>query len=228
MRRHHDMGGLPAGACVRDAHDHAPWEKRVDALMMLLSSRERRLLTVDELRRNIEDLGAHAYDALGYYERWMHAIAQTLLQRGVLTIEEIASALAGGADPRFAPGAASGAAPQGRVARPAAEEAREPRSGKAPGTVMPRFGVGDRVRVRAYDPPGHVRTPWYCRGQVGCIERICGAFANPEELAYGRDGLPARPLYRVRFDCRELWTDYRGSADDVVEIEIYEHWLEPA
>jgi nitrile hydratase len=92
----------------------------------------------------------------------------------------------------------------------------------------PKFAVGDRVRVRRADPPGHVRTPWYCRGHVGTIERLCGAFANPEELAYNHPGLPAKPLYRVRFRSAELWPDYRGGASDVVEIEIFQHWLEPA
>jgi nitrile hydratase len=92
----------------------------------------------------------------------------------------------------------------------------------------PLFVVGDRVRVRRADPPGHVRTPWYCRGHVGTIERICGAFANPEELAYNRPGLPAQPLYRVRFRSADLWPDYRGNVADVVEIEIFQHWLEGA
>ncbi len=94
--------------------------------------------------------------------------------------------------------------------------------------VAPRFRVGDRVRVKAYHPPGHVRTPWYCRGHVGVVERLCGAFANPEELAYNRPGLPAQPRYRVRFLSRELWPDYREDPDDVVEIEIYQHWLDQA
>jgi nitrile hydratase subunit beta len=92
----------------------------------------------------------------------------------------------------------------------------------------PRFAVGERVRVRRADPPGHVRTPWYCRGHVGTVERLCGAFANPEELAYNRPGLPAQPLYRVRFRSAELWPDYRGGAGDAVEIEILQHWLEKA
>jgi hypothetical protein len=26
---------------------------------------------------------------MGYYERWMHAICQTLLQRGVISIDEL-------------------------------------------------------------------------------------------------------------------------------------------
>lgn len=84
------------------------------------------------------------------------------------------------------------------------------------------------MRVRFAFPPGHVRTPFYARGRCGVVERVCGSFANPEELAYGRTGLPARPLYRVRFAQRELWPDYPGPACDTVDIEIYEHWLEPA
>ena len=91
-----------------------------------------------------------------------------------------------------------------------------------------RFRPGDRVRVRAAYPPGHVRTPYYCRGHVGVIERLCGAFANPEELAYNRPGVPAQPLYRVRFKSTELWPDYREDSRDVVEIELYQHWLEDA
>lgn len=90
------------------------------------------------------------------------------------------------------------------------------------------FRPGDAVRVRFADPPGHVRTPWYCRGKTGVVERLCGAFANPEELAYNRAGLPAQPLYRVRFASRDLWPGYAEHASDVVEIEIYQHWLEPA
>jgi len=98
----------------------------------------------------------------------------------------------------------------------------------AEAAVATRFATGQRVRVRAAYPPGHVRTPWYCRGQTGVVERICGAFPNPEELAYNRPGLPPVPLYRVRFLSRELWPDYRENPEDVVEIEIFEHWLEAA
>ena len=94
--------------------------------------------------------------------------------------------------------------------------------------MSPRFAVGAEVHVRRGNPPGHIRTPWYIRGQVGVIERLCGAFPNPEELAYNRPGLPAQPLYRVRFIQAEVWPDYAGGPADTVDIEIYQHWLEPA
>jgi hypothetical protein len=92
MRRPHDLGGLPGGPVAPSEHDYALWEKRVDALLMLLN--EKGLVRVDELRRNIEGLGEGAYERYGYYERWIEAIAATLLQRGVLTADEIGRRLA--------------------------------------------------------------------------------------------------------------------------------------
>ena len=91
-----------------------------------------------------------------------------------------------------------------------------------------RFKPGDRVKVLKAYPPGHIRTPHYIRGHTGEVERVCGVFPNPEELAQMRDGLPAQPLYRVRFKQKEVWPDYRGPESDVVEIEIFQHWLEKA
>ena len=91
-----------------------------------------------------------------------------------------------------------------------------------------KFAPGDRVRVRGRFPPGHVRTPWYCRGRIGEIERICGRFRNPEQLAYGNRDAAHEFLYRVGFASRSLWPDYDGNAADRVEIELYEPWLEPA
>ena len=99
------------------------------------------------------------------------------------------------------------------------------------GAPAPRFSMGKRVRVKAGAPPGHVRTPWYVRGKSGVVERICGHFADPQELAYGRAGTPKQPLYRVRFALSDLWGEVDGSAafsrEDTIDVEIFESWLEP-
>lgn len=94
----------------------------------------------------------------------------------------------------------------------------------------PRFGPGDAVTVSARFPTGrrHLRTPFYIRGKTGEVERVCGAYGNPEELAFGHYGGARIPLYRVRFDQAHVWDDYAGNPDDTIDIEIYEHWLEPA
>jgi nitrile hydratase subunit beta len=91
-----------------------------------------------------------------------------------------------------------------------------------------RFAPGARVHVRHIHPPGHVRTPHYLRGRAGVVEAIAGHYANPEELAYGRAGLPRAALYRVRFAQTTLWPDYAGAAGDTLVADLCEHWLEPA
>jgi Nitrile hydratase beta subunit len=88
-RKPHDMGGSSSGPVNRAEKDHPLWEKRVDAMMMLLRHPGRALLTTDELRKNIEALGPEAYSKMSYYERWISAIASTLLERGVITSEEL-------------------------------------------------------------------------------------------------------------------------------------------
>ena len=91
-RRHHDMGGLEAGLVDREEHDKAPWEKRVDALVVLLG--QRKILGVDELRRGIEELGADAYDRYGYYERWMASVTNILLEKKIIEVSELGARMA--------------------------------------------------------------------------------------------------------------------------------------
>lgn len=80
------MGGLPAGRVERTEHDYAEWERRVDAMCVLLLEHN---ITVDERRRHIEQLPPEAYDRMTYYERWIVSLTQALIQRGVITSDEI-------------------------------------------------------------------------------------------------------------------------------------------
>jgi hypothetical protein len=93
--------------------------------------------------------------------------------------------------------------------------------------AAPRYRVGDRVRVRAGAPPGHFRTPHYVQGKLGRVTALCGTFRNPESLAYGGNGLPAQPLYRVEFAQTALWGRYPGPGHDKLLVDLYQHWLEP-
>ena len=93
--------------------------------------------------------------------------------------------------------------------------------------LKPRFAPGDRVRVDTREHQGHHRTPVYVKGRSGVIARVWGAYPNPEELAYGKPGLPRIPLYDVVFNQHDLWQGYAGSRGDTLHIDIYDHWLEP-
>ena len=89
------MGGQPAGKVKRSEHAYDDWELRVDAMMMLLTGVTgiKKRMTVDELRKNIEALAPADYDRMGYYDRWVVSLTQTMIQRGVITTDELAKKL---------------------------------------------------------------------------------------------------------------------------------------
>ena len=94
--------------------------------------------------------------------------------------------------------------------------------------VEARFKPGERVRVRADAPQSHHRTPWFIKGKAGRVETLYGAFRNPETLAYGGNGMPRQPLYRVEFDQTDIWQDYVGHSQDKICVDVYQNWLETA
>ena len=87
MRGSHDLGGLPAGPVDTAPHDPTFWEKQIDAMNMLLA--QKGLRRTDENRRYVEMLGEDAYNTLTYYERWTAALARQLIDKGVLTQDEV-------------------------------------------------------------------------------------------------------------------------------------------
>jgi hypothetical protein len=94
MRRHHDMGGLDAGPVETEELAHHPWEKQTTAILRLLCQRDPPLMTIDEMRRNIEDLGPGTYDELSYYGRWINAISRVMLEKGVVSVDELGAKMA--------------------------------------------------------------------------------------------------------------------------------------
>ena len=89
MRHVHDRGGWPdAGPVERAEHDYAMWEKRTDAMLRILT-RDRHIIRVDELRRAIENIPPQDYETMSYYERWITAIETLIIEKGLLTRDEI-------------------------------------------------------------------------------------------------------------------------------------------
>ncbi|EBA03726.1 MAG: nitrile hydratase subunit beta [Paracoccaceae bacterium] len=91
-KRWHDMGGQDAGQVPREGHDFALWEKRVDALMVLCSSKG--YFTVDGLRRVLEDMGEESFETMTYYERWISSINQNMVEAGAYSLEELGTKMA--------------------------------------------------------------------------------------------------------------------------------------
>lgn len=96
-RAMHDLGGVePEASQSIDRHEHAltQFDKSVDALMNLLCHPDRRVMRVDELRRTIESLPPEQYTGLSYYELWIQAIHNLMVEKGVFTAADVARKLA--------------------------------------------------------------------------------------------------------------------------------------
>ena len=86
----HDRGGWPDDSPIdRSEHELLLWEQRTDALMRLLSSPDKRLIRVDELRRQIESLDPERYETYGYYQRWLTALENLAIEKGITTADEL-------------------------------------------------------------------------------------------------------------------------------------------
>ncbi len=88
----HDMGGQPAGPMDLTEHPRGDFERHADALANLLDGAGRRVIRVDELRRAIESLPD--YGSLAYYEKWTKALELLLVEKGVISEQELADKLA--------------------------------------------------------------------------------------------------------------------------------------
>ena len=83
----HDMGGSPGGPIDKSQHETEDWERLADAVTIVLDKKG--IKTTDEHRRAQEGLPPERYRSLGYYERWVAATEQLLVEKDILTREEI-------------------------------------------------------------------------------------------------------------------------------------------
>ena len=88
MPRAHDRGGWPDNEPINKIdHEWMDWQWQTQVLPGVLRSRG--LMLTDELRRGIESLQPEKYEHLSYHERWSTSIEHTLIEKGILTKEEV-------------------------------------------------------------------------------------------------------------------------------------------
>jgi nitrile hydratase subunit beta len=219
MNGGHDLGGMH-GLGPIDAEPetlepvfHHEWEKRVFALT--LASAALGQWSIDMGRHARERQHPADYLRHTYYENWLAGLEKMLVERGLVSAEELGS------------GRAAGAAPDALRARILRAAQVGPALGKSVEVAIeapPRFVAGDRVRAINRHPTGHTREPRYVRGRTGVIHEHYGAHVFPDLSAEGRR--EGRHLYSVRFEARELWGE--PARDGAVYVDLWEDYLEPA
>jgi nitrile hydratase subunit beta len=203
----HDMGGMDGFGPVQIEKNepafHADWEKRMYALAISMVGRD---YNIDEFRHAIERIPAPIYLASSYYERWLNAMMTLLVEKNLVTRDELTSR---GAAP-VAP-----IQPAGRFDGDSATVRRR----------RARFRAGDRIVARNINPTGHTRLPRYVRGKRGVIERDWGTYVFADSNAH-HGGKRAQHVYSVSFAARELWGKDAPS-NDSLRIDLWEDHLDP-
>ena len=219
----HDLGGTHGFPELGYEHDepvfHHAWERRCFALNFCADALGR--WNLDTWRHAVERMDPVEYLRTSYYEHWLHAMETLLIERGLLTREELEARLGGDSTPAApAPGQpAALAASEVEAAlfrgEPACRDIERPA----------RFRRGEAVRTANINPAGHTRLPRYARAKRGIVRADRGVHLFPDRRAAGEDEAAER-LYNVEFRASELWGD-EAPPRDTVRLDLWESYLEP-
>lgn len=227
----HDLGGTDGIGPIEQGEDesgvepyfHEEWERDVFAL--LPQTMGQGLYNIDEFRHAIERMDPAHYLDSPYYEHWLHAMEDRLVEHNVISEEELQSRLEeiklaedpeeyipDREDPEFTEEILD-------LIGTGVSAMREPEESA--------FSVGDSVRVKNYHPEGHTRCPDYVRRAKGVIDEVRGTFILPDAHAHG-EGESPEPVYSVRFESEELWGEETAEENQTLYIDLWESYLEEA
>ncbi|AUQ59173.1 nitrile hydratase subunit beta [Phaeobacter inhibens] len=234
MSRVHDMGGRFGDGSVKPEPQDAPvfaeeWHAR--ALAITLACGALGQWNIDTSRHARERLAPKDYTRFSYYEKWLAGLASLLVEKQVLSAEDLAGAAAAAGDGT----GAEGVAPHplaARALKAADVAAALAKGGPAdrPSAIVPSFAPGDAVRCRRPGgnrlvEGGHTRLPTYAVGATGKILRLHGSHVLPDSAAHGLGEAP-EPLYAVVFPADALWSHTEHPGDEVV-LDLWQSYLEP-
>lgn len=224
MTRAHDMGGRYGdGPVVPEpqgtAEFKADWHKGALALTLAAGALGR--WNIDFGRHARESLPPKDYARFSYYEKWLAALADMLVEAGIVTRRELATGQGNGpvGDLPVVTGAM-----MARLLPRGSPYTRD-------SAVAPVFQIGQPVRAqrpaanRLVDG-GHTRLPQYAAGARGRILMTHGAHVLPDSNAHGLGEAP-EPLYTVVFAARELWAAPEHPGDEVT-LDLWQCYLAPA
>ncbi len=219
----HDMGGMhgfgPIELEENEPVFHEPWEGRVRAMRSTLPE----VSSPYGGRFLIESIPPDLYLKSSYFERWLLAFEDALLRKGVVTAEELDektryyrenpdAEVPREVDPELSKSAVETL----YTIRPTIEH-----DGSG---IVPRFGVGNSVKVGNINISGHTRLPRYVRGKVGTVAKVYNAQGIQDHVPKSEQG--PQPVYSVRFDGRELWGD-EAESNHLLYMDMWESYLEP-
>ena len=225
MSRVHDMGGRFGDGPVKPEPQGIPklsedWQARALALTLACGTLGK--WNIDVSRHARESLAPVDYARFSYFEKWTAALADLLVETGVLTPENLTGKITSAPHPL-----------RDRILHPEAVADLLAKGSPYRREVAdtPSFIPGQAVRTRRPSTNrlvdgGHTRLPDYASGARGQILRQHGSHVLPDSNAHGLGEAPEH-LYAVAFAASELWAAPENPNDEVV-LDLWQSYLEPA
>tara|TARA_B100000029_G_C17215472_1_gene829718 strand:- start:26 stop:637 length:612 start_codon:yes stop_codon:yes gene_type:complete len=186
---------------------------------------------LDASRHSRECLPPKDYMNYSYYEKWLAALTNLMVEKNLVTIEELE---------KFAKLSEKKASEpplnENHEFDPRAWRAKDVESVIAAGgpsiretNIKPLFKVGDIIKTVSQNPNkdtpgGHTRIPAYAMGKTGTIHSYVGTHVFPDQNAHNYGENP-QPLYTVEFQSHELWTATCEDERDSVYLDLWEPYL---
>ena len=218
MKGGHDLGGqLEMGPINPEPESqeqvfHADWERRVFALTLATGMLGK--WNIDESRHARERQDPLTYIQNSYYENWLEGLEKLLLEKGLVSTEELVLA----ANISSQTTEALSVPTPNLAAKILASGARSTMETDSEAL----FCIGDRVLVKASETAGHTRAPKYTQGVIGTVAAQLGCHSFPDSNAQGfHEG---KHLYRVIFRGSDLWGS--DSVDAEVLVDLWEPYLD--
>ena len=215
----HDLGGMDNFGPIDIEQDepifHQDWER--DIFGLTISTLASGYFKIDEVRRKTEEMPPVDYLKASYYEKWVFTLESIMVEKDVLTWEEIK--------------AGKSLREEGVRLPPVPKEAIQhamtnPVPVRIDADIPAKFKVGDHIITKNMNPKNHTRLPRYTRGKRGVIEQHHGIFVLPDANAHGGVEKPEHN-YTVKFSAAELWGD-ENPPKDFVYIDLFDSYMEPA
>ncbi len=220
----HDMGGRKAGPICPDYGTEPvfkqDWHAR--ALAITIAAGGLGAWNLDASRHARESLPAQDYDSFSYYEKWLAALTNLLVEKQLITRQEIKNRSADKQAEELDQRAITAARMQNALIKggPTERPLNKQLAFKTGDKVTTLYG--DQINV---DGRTHTRLPAYASGKTGIIIACHRGHVFPDHHAHFLGESP-EPLYTVLFQAKILWPD-SPSPEDEVCLDLFEPYLQP-
>ncbi len=222
MNSAHDLGGRHGFGLVAPESEqsepvfHTDWERKALALTLATGFLGR--WNIDESRHARESQHPVDYLRQTYYENWLSGLEKLLVEKGLITEEELKT------------GQALSKTNEELLSRvlkaeKVTEAIEKGGSSNLEINTPPVFQVGDRVQAKNRHPLTHTREPGYVRGRIGLIEAHYDSHILPDENSQGNQ--TGEHLYCVCFEASELWGK-ESTCQHFVYVDLWESYLDRA